>query len=471
MLSRQHAILLIVFLIVATIASYINRTPTGDDAWFAEQSFWMLEDGVIRSEFFRGLNGWDEELLVSHKLFLWFGAALMFLFGYDFPVVLFTGFIPFLALIGLLLFYLTDRKDERTSTTILTLLFLLFANRLLVKMSFQNRPEMLLAALGFAAFLLLFTGRQTAVKVMLGGMLSGLAFVAHMNGVIYLIAGFLTLALLKQYKHVFFFSVAGFTSSLLYLIDIIDRPDGFNKWLFQFTNDPAAAHGLQTGKKLMQLLTYPRLFFYSPEQIALSVLFVYVLWHQRQFLRSLPVALKTYTICLFLSFWLITKSNSGMYMVLFIPFILAILYEAYARKPFLTRGLQVCLAGYLAIGVFGMGQLIQKNWQFRDLPESYEALRKHLPEEGTGLVPLTFFFNEYEEYDQLLSHENYKLHYGKTGLSSHQMAVWSKKMDVDFILCDYDFLAEPYYPAEGQKSIPGYTLEYFDGRFAIYERD
>src|SRR5690606_20866688 len=106
MLSRKNSIVLILSLIALTVATYIHRTPSGDDAWFAEQSYWFLEDGVIRSEFFSGLNDWDKELLVSHKFFLWFGAALMYFFGSDLPVVQFTGLIPFVVIIGLLIFYL-----------------------------------------------------------------------------------------------------------------------------------------------------------------------------------------------------------------------------------------------------------------------------------------------------------------------------------------------------------------------------
>ncbi len=470
MLSRTQAICLVIFLVVLSIATYIERTPGGDDAWFAEQSYWFLKEGVIRSEYFSGLNDWDEELLVSHKLFLWFGSALMYFFGTELPVVQFTGLIPFVVLVAQLVFYLRWRGESGKGVMMPALLFLVFANRLLVKMSFQNRPEMLLAAFGFGAFLLLFTGKRKDAKVLGAGILSGLAFVAHMNGVIYLIAGFVTLALLKQYRNVLLFSIAGVLSSLLYLIDIVDRPDGFQTWLFQFANDPAASHGIKYSIKIIQLLTYPRMFFHSPEQLALSALFVYVLWHQWQYIRQLPAYLSIYTLTLFLSFWVITKGNSAMYMILFIPFMIVVLYEVYRVRPFVTPALKIFLAAYLVIGVFGMGQLIYKNREFGDLPEKYEALRKYMPEDGTGLVPLTFFFNEYEEYDQLLTHENYKLHYNKENLSASQMATWSNKMDVDFILYDYGYLREGYYPKPGQKRLPHYQLTFYNGRFAIYER-
>lgn len=470
MLDRKYAIILIGTIVALAIGTYIQRAPTGDDAWFAEQSYWFLEDGLIRSEFFTGLNDWHKELLVSHKFFLWFGAALMYLFGYDLPVVQFTGLIPFVSLVFMLIYYLRYRGEKGWTDLVLAMLFLIFANRLMIKISFQNRPEMLLAALGFGAFLLLFTGRDRPWKTLLAGILSGLAFVGHMNGIIYLFAGFATLFILKQYKKLALFTVAGIGACSLYLIDVLGHPEGVEMWIYQFSNDPAAGNGMNLKKKLIQMVTYPRLFLHSPEQMALSALLIYVAFHQRNRISQLPVALKIYSTALFVSFWLITKGNSAMYMVLFIPFMLVLVYELYRIQPFISKGLKISLLAYLIIGTVGMGQLIHHNMKFGNLPENYKSLRPILPEDGTGLVPLTFFFNEYEEFDLLLSHENYKLHYHKQNLSPQMMAVWGKKMDVDFILFDYEFLKESFYPRPGQKILPYYKLTHFDGRFAIYEQ-
>ncbi len=462
---------LLFFFIALTLLTYFNRTPTGDDAWFAEQSYWLLEDGLIRSEFFRGLNGWEKELLVSHKLFLWLGAVLMHFFGTALPVVQFTGLLFFVVLIAELVCYVRLREGGYGSRLMIALLILIFANRVLVKMSFQNRPEMMLAALGFGSWLLLFTGPRHAVKTMTAGVLAGLAFLAHLNGIIFLIVGFLTLGYLKRYKALACFTVFGLLTAAVYLIDILDDPQGLATWYYQFTNDPAARHGLSLNSKLIQLLTFPRMFLHSPEQMALTILFFYVLWKQREFIRELPAGLRIYPLLLVLTFWLITKGNSAMYMLFFIPFMLILLYELYRRAPFFNRPLAAILAGYFIIGTFGMGQLIHKNIAFGGLPDDYAGLRKHLSADKTGLVPLTFFFNEYEEYDRLLTHENYKLHHDKATYSAHQMSQWAGNHGADFILYDYEFLTESYYPEAGTRQLPPYHLTFFDGRFAIYKRD
>lgn len=98
--SSRQLISLISILIILTGLTYYHRWPTGDDAWFAEQSYWFDKEGIIRSEFFRGVLGWENQLLVSHKLFLVFGACLMHIFGYQLPVVQLVGFIFFCVLVG-----------------------------------------------------------------------------------------------------------------------------------------------------------------------------------------------------------------------------------------------------------------------------------------------------------------------------------------------------------------------------------
>jgi len=70
----------------------------------------------------------------------------------------------------------------------------------------------------------------------------------------------------------------------------------------------------------------------------------------------------------------------------------------------------------------------------------------------------------------LLTHENYKLYSGKKNMTAGKFGKWSFKSGADFILMDYDFNAESYFPAPGTAKIPFYHLAYFDGRFAVYSK-
>ena len=469
-ISKKQLYYLLAFFLILAFLSYCNRYPTGDDAWFAEQSYWLEKEGVIRSEFFRGLLQWEKQILVSHKLFLLFGSGMIHLFGYQLPVLQFTGFICFCVLVGQLIYYVAKREQQLNSWYLPALLVLVFANRLLMKMSFENRPEMMLAALGFGSFLLLQLEKKTVFRIVIAAFLAGLAFLSHLNGVIYLIAGFVVLIYNREYKYAGTFALAGGLTSLVYFLDVFQRDNGLLFWYHQFRNDPATQNSFGFLPKFIQLITYPRLFFQSPEQIALSLLLVFLLWHQRKSLRQLPVYLRVYSVTLFLSFWLITKANGGLYLVLFIPFMLALVYELYKIIPFKNLSLKLVIATYLIIGAYGMCQIIYTNFTMEYLPVSYHKLKSVIGNKQKGFVPLTFFFNEYEAYPKLLTHENYKLQSKKKNMSTIKMAHWAYKNGVDFILMDYKFRPEPYYPKAGTRNIPFYKLFSFDGRFAIYKR-
>src|SRR5690606_18523087 len=121
-----------------------------------------------------------------------------------------------------------------------------------------------------------------------------------------------TLVWTRQYYRGLLFALAGGAASLIYFIDVVDEPGGISTWIYQFSNDPAAGHGMKLDKKIIQLLPYPRMFLHSPEQLALTLVLLFVGWYQRSFLKKLPVELKVYTLTMFFSFWVITKGNSAM---------------------------------------------------------------------------------------------------------------------------------------------------------------
>ncbi|QRR01471.1 hypothetical protein [Dyadobacter sandarakinus] len=424
---RVNTLLIILLSFVAlTIATYINRFPTGDDGWFAEQSYWLYHQGIIRSEFFRGIAGWENGLLVSHKLFLAFGSMLISWFGYDLPILKISGFFFFLILIIELIAYIRQREKQNLCHYIVAILILVFSNRLLIKMSFENRPEMMVAAFGFGSFLLLNFKREQRTFVLLSGFLAGLSFLTHLNGVIYVIAGVLALwGRPIKISRMCFFLLGATLSGSMYLIDILSVDNGMSTWWFQFRNDPATQASFNFTQKLIQIVTYPRMFFQSPEQLSLSVLLVYFLWLRRKMLAMLPAFLSKYTVLLIASFWIVSKANAGMYLVLFIPLMLVSIYELYILSP-ITPNFKWMLALYFTIGIYGSGQLVYKNWKLGYLPNTYHEISKQLPKSSLGVVPLTFFYNDYNQFTRLLAHENYKLYCHKQNMSSDGFAKWAK---------------------------------------------
>lgn len=462
------------------ILTYIHRNPTGDDAWFAEQAYWLEKTGIVRSNFFSGVLGWDTQLLVSHKLFLLFGAGLVRLFGDNLIVFQLVGLNFFILLIAQIIAYVQNREQTAMSWNLLALLLLIFTNRLLIKMSFENRPELMLAALGFGSFLCInavqssrdsHSSRRGEWKwAALAGLLAGMAMLTHLNGVVYLMAGFITLLYLRQVGAALVFGLAGGLTGLLYFADVLMVENGFAIWFYQFRNDPATQNAFGLSAKLWVMLTYPSLFFQTPEVMALPILLIILLLRNRRYLRQLPQPLVIYSLALLASFWLITKKNSGLYTVLFIPFMLLFVYELYRLRPLWDRPVKVALAAYLVIGLYGTVEIIYKNITQPYLPHAYAELRSRLPNHATGLVPLTFFFNEYDEHPYLVSYDSYHFQYKPAQYTPAHLAQWAERSDLDFMVMDYRTGQEPYYPKPGTKTLEAFRLTFFNGRFAVYQR-
>jgi hypothetical protein len=306
--------LLSIALILLAVCSYYRRYPTEDDAWFAEESFWLLKVGYVKSVFFSGFLGWENTYLLSHKLFIALGAGLQYLLPLSLYSAKLSGLIPFGILVVLLIYY--QQKNHKQISIWLVLAFI-FSNTLLVKMSFENRPELLVAMLGFASFLLIYKD-ISFLKSAGAGLFAGLALLSHLNGTIYIVAGFALLFYNKQYRNLFVFSIISIIVSCLYFYDIW-LFDGFSTWQWQFMNDPATQSTIGIANKIRVILTYPKLFFESPEQAALSLLLLVLGWVCRPYFKSLNRGLVIYSLALFLSFWLLTKSATAIYQVLFIP--------------------------------------------------------------------------------------------------------------------------------------------------------
>lgn len=462
--SRKSLSLVLFGLVTLTFLTYINRFPTGDDAWFAEQSYWFQKEGIIRSEFFRGILGWEKQLLVSHKLFLIFGAGLIKVFGFGLPTVQLVGLIPFLILLAEIVTYIRQENKLNPIYFILLVFILIFSNRVLIRLSFENRPELMLAALGFGSFLCIKSTANSKGRAALAGLLAGLAMLCHLNGVIYLIAGMGTYLYTRRFNEAVIFALVGGLTGIAYFIDIIQASNGFSIWYDQFRQDPAIQNAFGWYSKLIVLLTFPKMFFESPEQAALPGLLLFMVWHQRQFIRRLPRILTLYSLILLVSFWIITKHGSGSYMPLFMPFMLIILYELYQSQPFTNWALNTVLVAYFIIGIYGTLEIIDKNYTLGNFPAAYQKLRPYIPANSTGLVPLTFFFNEYEHYSRLLCHENFTYYSAR----QEDFPIWANEHKADFILLDYEYRRESFYPEPGTTNLPHYKLKHFDGRFAVY---
>jgi hypothetical protein len=458
---------LLVFLVGMTLLTYYRREPTVDDAWFAEQSFWLAKTGVIRSNFFQGINGWEIQLLVSHKLFLAFGSLMVIVFGPNLLTFQFCGLVFFLILLAEIIFYIKSRRLPNTSFLILGTLLLIFSTTLLVSLSFKNRPEMMVAALGFGSFLLLSNDKINPTKTLSAGLLAGLATLAHLNGIIFVLGGIGMLLHSRSYNHLKLFLFSSGITCSLYFMDVLLVHNGWQTWVNQFINDPALSHAFDPKTKMLQMLSYPLIFF--GRRFPVSLLLCYLLFVQRKHIKQLPNLITVYSFVTFLSFWLITKSNNDIYVVLFSPFIFCIIVELYTLRPFSNIVAKAIIGAVVFAGIYGSFKLIQRNQISEYIPISYKNLELHLPIDEKGVVPITFFFNEYPKFENLLASTNYQIQ-KELWQTVESYEAWALRNGAEFILLDHKYDTESYFPRLGTKRIGAFRLYCSDGRFSIYKK-
>lgn len=467
---------LALFLFFLAILTYYRRFPTGDDAWFAEQSYWLWHEGKVRSEFFRGLLGWENQYLVSHKLFIAVGAILTGLFPESLYAVKLSGLLFFILLILLMtkIIYHQYSSSPNRSFIIPLMYVLLFSNALMVQMSFENRPEMMITSFGFGSFYFIHRNSSNKNFAFFSGFFAGLSLLSHLNGIIFIIAGGITYLYKKKCTNLVLFCLSAFLTSSLYFYDIISTSNGVETWWFQFSHDPATQNALGLWSKLKVVIEFPKLFVESPEQQAITFLFITTnIWLKKNW-HSLNSITSIYLISLILSFWLITKRASGIYEIMFIPFLIIYILELLntsSTNMKVPLYVKIVSFFYITVGFVGSVQTIHKNYSDY-LPDKYRALRLVLPSKGKGLVPITFYFNEYKYFNSLLSHTNFDLQ--KSNLlknkeaSANDFFQWARNNKVHFILIDYQSESASFYPIKGIKTVKEYHLSFFDGRFAIY---
>lgn len=461
--------IIVPLLILCTFLTYYKRFPTGDDAWFAEESYWLLHDGVIRSEFFRGLLGWDKQLFVSHKLFLYVGSLMMWLGGNSLYTLKSTSLIFLGLLIILFQKYSTYRKLANAST--LLILFLLFSNTLIIKMSFEYRPEVMMMTLGFASYLLL--QYQQKYVIALAGIIAGMSLLCHLNGVIYLIAGFFMLLFTPKKTNALIFGFFAIITGMFYFYDVW-QANSFDTWLYQFRNDPATQNSFGVLDKLKVMLFFPSIFFKSPQEMAISIVLAAFFWTFKKRLNLLPRNLIVYAIALVVSFWLITKRATGLYEMLFIPTMMTFIIEFfdYPEDTTTNKLPKVLLTSFFLYGIIGVVGIVQLLYKINTkpyLPEKYHVISKYIPSKATGLVPIQFYFNEYEKSSHLLCFDNvdFQLTQAKLKPTTALLTRWAIAHNVDFMVFDYQNNHANFFPKPNEK-LAGYKITYLDKDMAIY---
>lgn len=466
---RVYSIILIVFL-VGLLLTFINRAEYYDEAWFAEQSFWLIRSGHVKSELFRGYNGWENRLYVFHKLFIYAGALVMRVTGISVATSKIVSL--FFGLSGGYLVWLHERNAAPEQKYLSLSLYIGCGT--LIRFVSVNRPETMCMALGFASYLALDSPGASRPKPLLAGMLAGLAALTHLNGIMYLLAGAIWILIKTGFRPTALFAVAGTLTLSLYGLDAM--LDGNVAVLIQqFQYDPATQENLNLAAKLSVMADYHQIFFHSQNEAALSVLILscgMLFRKQIRFSQSISV----YTILLILSFWLLTKSDTDIYFLLFVPWlsILAahwIVTYMNSQPIWQKKFIQFLLVVYCVVAIIQIREVLLENKTAPNTENHNALLATYMPHYHTKIIaPIEFFFGQMDNYkiSGLTYYYLREREKGKIPLQTFfQLA---NQNNVEYIISDYGQDASYDIPVDAPAQIGVYYRVYQDKWNSIYAR-
>lgn len=385
-------------LIISLLVTFVHRAEYFDEAWFAEQSYWFVREGRVRSELFRGYNGWETGLYVFHKLFIYAGAAVMQFTGFT---VAGNKVVSILfGLIGAGLVWGYGQRLTREQQWLGVLLYVGCGT--LIRFMSVNRPETMCMALGFASYLALDKPGLPQPRSALAGFLAGLSALTHLNGLMYLAAGSLWLVWRKDWRSCLLFSVVGGLTLSLYGADAL--LDGrFSTLVDQFVHDPATQQNFKLTDKLWVMLDFHQTFFHSQNEAALTVLvLVCGLFFRKRI--DWQNGLFRYTLLLIGSFWLLTKSVTDIYFLLFLPWLAVLaaqwLITYLPRQPRWQRQtMRVLLVGYWVVAAVQIREVLIENRDSLDVEAHNALLASYMPlRQSKVIAPLEFFFGQMDQY-------------------------------------------------------------------------
>lgn len=419
-LLRSHSSLFYILafglLLMAFSLSLPDRKPHIDDAWLGEHSYWLYKDGVAKSKLMTGIAGSEDRLLLHHKLFTMQGAGIIAFFGFQLHWLKAVSLV-YLALTIMLLFRLqktTGIFSHKASWPILLLIFI--SNPLIFEFGFVFRPETMLMFFGLCSYYFLFQSIQQTNRIpylaLLSGVFAGLALSTHLNGAIFIAAGFLLLLVRIKLLPALFFAGGSVIGALLYFYDFRSLAD-FSLWYAQLTFIPSNSNELHPLLKPLYHLSVEHMrYFHSPKEIIFSVLLIVTVLGNYKKLWQLQRPLLLYTVFLMVSLAALALNKTSKYLIPLMPYFLMII--VYGIEQLLSadparalRRYGWVLSAYFMVSVFYNLQVVQSKHDPGLNRQIREAFAGNESRQMKVLAPMVFIFNEIDHFESVISVMSY----------------------------------------------------------------
>jgi len=421
--SNKTIVWLTIIVSVLFVLSLFGRYIYIDDAWFGEQAYWFSKLGYVRVPSIIDYYDWENRLFVYHKLNIIIGAGLLSVFGWSpEPLRLFTLFV-YLVFLFVVFKGLKISQFKFSKPEINLVLFFIIVNPQTFLYAYTYRPEILVMALGFFSFLLLY-GKQTYLKVIFSAILAGLALLVHLNGAMFIVSGFVFLLIRKEIKLSLVFGFFATFISIFYLYDLL-APGNFTSFLFQikhWPDDITTNLGQDNWTSvflsaLIKLSNEHQRFFWSHDVWGLSAMAVFAVIAKGKALWRKHKEIIIYLIVADLSLNLFGSHIAEVNMLLLLPFLAlvsaAFVSELRAGNNRLLKLITLIIILFqFSVVIYGFADISSKREATTGISE--EILSDFLDTDEKVLIPYRLIFNQLPT-KKIISYKTMEYHQVENG--------------------------------------------------------
>ncbi len=402
-LTSRLYYLVFVLLAVVYLLGFYFREPNLDEGIIAEWAYWLANTGVAKSVLYTPMQtGTEHVIYVYHKLFTWLGALLIKIFGMELMplrLMVLSFLIVLLAAIKSFGRYFVDEAHQKLHFFVATVVLLCFDA--VFRFSFTFRPEIMLSALGFLSFLFAYRAIKELKPVLaaISGLFAALGFLTHLNGIAFLVAGFVFLLWHKQYKAWFLYCVmAGFVSLFIFADDISSQ---FLSHFLQALNDSpdtTSAEFVWYGP-ILKIINEHQRFFHSPIEISLTVTLIAGLVLFNKLTKQQIKPLLQYTLILIIALGSLTHGKTAKYLLLIVPFMVLIISHFVLKINELNAWKRNIFTGVLILYFVVQGIFIsQQFYPHHNVKQYGVAILENIPKSSKVLGNSNLVFAGVGEY-------------------------------------------------------------------------
>lgn len=398
-ISHKVIILIAILLNITALFSLFTRETDIDEGMIAAHAYYLNEVGYVKSPHFHNTGfEWEERQYHYHKLTVWTGALVSKAFGFHLFSFRLISYAFYLIFLLTLYHYFKLKKLPLISFWLFQIVFLI--NSTAFKFGFIYRPEIVLMSLGFLSYYLLELNKNKPSTIYLAtsAISAGLASLMHLNGLIFIFAGAVSLFIMRDYMKGIIYGAIGGTTTLLYFADTLSK-ETFLNWKEHFFADPNLI-----GKKaspFLKIFDEHMRFFHSEREIIFSVLLI-VSW----ILVAKPIRQKLsgmlwYFVSLVLSLALIAHGATTKYMLLYMPYMVIIVTTALMNFSEFKKYQKPVFLLFLSIFI-GYHSFVNYKTLLRsnNTVERHKMLAERVPEKNTLIFANEgFVFNQISNFD------------------------------------------------------------------------